>query len=57
MDIMSLLAFVFIYIVGSIFIFNISRGKVPKVSDLMTIFTGRHSWPQAGIFLELTAYS
>jgi hypothetical protein len=24
---------------------------------LMTIFTGRHSWPQAGIFLELTAYS
>jgi hypothetical protein len=51
-----MLSFVFIYIVGSTFIFNISRGKVPQVSDLMTTFVGRHAWPQAGIFLELTAY-
>jgi hypothetical protein len=57
MDMLSLLACVFIYIVGSTFIFNISRGKIPPISDLMTIFVGRNAWPQAGIFYLLGADS
>jgi hypothetical protein len=46
-------SFVFMNIVGSIFIFNISRGKISQVSDLMTTFVSRHTWPQTGSFHPL----
>jgi hypothetical protein len=50
-------SFVFMHIVGSIFIFNISRGKAPHLSDLMTTFVSRHTWPQTGSFHPLGADS